>query len=127
MQVIPMADTPKPEETPQALAERMAPPCDSDLYRYYDADTGLNHALLARLDTAQRIYIAGQASSHCVRATTEHLLAHLPGGRPGRLVLLTDAMSPVAGFEAQQAAFFAAMRAAGARLATVAELMVPGS
>ena len=41
MQVIPMADTPKPEETPQALAERMAPPCDSDLYRYYDADTGL--------------------------------------------------------------------------------------
>ena len=41
MQVIPMDDTPKPEETPQALAERMAPPCDSDLYRYYDADTGL--------------------------------------------------------------------------------------
>lgn len=37
MQVIPMADTPKPEETPQAMAQ----PCDSDLCRHYDADTGL--------------------------------------------------------------------------------------
>jgi nicotinamidase-related amidase len=86
-----------------------------------DADTGLNHALLARLDAAGRILVAGQASSHCVKATAEHLVAHLPGGQPERITLLTDGMSPVAGFEAQQMAFFSAMRQAGVRLATMAE------
>jgi nicotinamidase-related amidase len=86
-----------------------------------DADTGLNHALLARLDAAGRILVAGQASSHCVKATVEHLVAHLPSGQPERITLLTDGMSPVAGFEAQQMAFFSAMRQAGVRLATMAE------
>ena len=51
----------------------------------------------------------------------EHLVAHLPSGHPERITLLTDGMSPVAGFEAQQMAFFSAMRQAGVRLATMAE------
>jgi nicotinamidase/pyrazinamidase len=38
-----------------------------------------------------------------VRATTEHLVEHL-GGDPARVVLLTDCMSPVAGFEAERPA-----------------------
>ena len=87
-----------------------------------DADTGLNRALLARLDAADRILVAGEASSHCVKATVEHLVGHLPNGRPGRTTLLPDGMSPVAGFEAQQTLFFDAMRAAGVRLGTMAEL-----
>ena len=87
-----------------------------------DADTGLNRALLARLDAADRILVAGEASSHCVKATVEHLVAHLPNGRPERITLLTDGMRPVAGFEAQQTLFFDAMRAAGVRLGTMAEL-----
>jgi nicotinamidase-related amidase len=86
-----------------------------------DAGTALNHALLQRLDAADTLLVAGQAASHCVRATVEHLLAHLPSGRPQRLLLLTDGMSPVAGFEPQAAAFLAAARAAGARTATMAE------
>lgn len=86
-----------------------------------DADTGLNHAVLARLDSADQILIAGEASSHCVKATCEHLVAHLPSGRPERIVLLTDGMSPVSGFEAQQAAFFGAMRAAGLRTLGMAD------
>lgn len=86
-----------------------------------DAGTQLNTALLADLDRADRILIAGEASSHCVKATTEHIVQHLPGGRPERLVLVTDAMSPVAGFEAQAATFLAAMQARGVRLATCAE------
>ena len=64
------------------------------------------------------IVIAGEASSHCVRATTEHIVANLPGARPERLVLLTDCMSPVGGFEAQHAAFLDDMRARGVRLMT---------
>ncbi|MBT9501290.1 MAG: cysteine hydrolase [Burkholderiaceae bacterium] len=88
-----------------------------------DEGTQLNRELLARLDRAELLLIAGEASSHCVRATTEHLAQHLPGGRLERLVLLTDCMSPVAGFEAQQQAFFAAMRERGLRQATSAEML----
>lgn len=77
--------------------------------------TQLNRPLLERLDRAETLLVAGQASSHCVKATVEHLLQHLPGGRPERLILLTDCMSPVAGFEAQAADFIAAARQQGVR------------
>lgn len=86
-----------------------------------DPATGLDRALLARLDAADRLIVAGEAGSHCVRATVEHLVENLPDRRParlGRLVLLTDAMSPVPGFEAVQADFLARMRGLGVRLAT---------
>jgi nicotinamidase-related amidase len=88
-----------------------------------DEHTQLNTALLAALDRAELLFIAGEASSHCVRATTEHIVANLPGGRPERLVLLTDCMSPVAGFEAQHQAFLDEMRAKGVRLATSTEAL----
>ncbi len=80
-----------------------------------DPSTAMNQALLDRLDRAETLLIAGQASSHCVKATVEHLVAHLPSGRPERLILLTDCMSPVSGFEAQAAAFLDKMRALGVR------------
>jgi nicotinamidase/pyrazinamidase len=79
-----------------------------------DRETQLNTRLIAALDQGQRILIAGEASSHCVRATTEHLADHLPSGRVDKLVLLEDCMSPVAGFEAEARAFLDAMRARGA-------------
>lgn len=87
-----------------------------------DPHTQLNAALIADLARADRILIAGEASSHCVRATTEHIVANLPGGRPERLVLLTDCMSPVGGFAAQHAAFFDQMRALGVTLTTASGL-----
>lgn len=90
-----------------------------------DAGTTLNHALLARLDAADSLLIAGEAGSHCVRASVEHLVAHLPSGRPERLVVLTDCISPVAGFEAEQAEFLAHMAGLGVRLARTDELL-PG-
>lgn len=88
-----------------------------------DADTQLNTALIARLDEADRIVIAGEASSHCVKATVEHLAQHLPSRRLDKLVLLTDAMSPVTGFEAQVQSFLADLQRQGARLATCAEVL----
>ena len=78
-----------------------------------EPSTALNHRLLDRLDQADTLLIAGQASSHCVKATVEHLVEHLPSRRPQRLVLLTDCMSPVAGFEPQAAAFLATLRSLG--------------
>lgn len=87
-----------------------------------DPGTQLDCALLARLGAAELIVVAGEAGSHCVRASTEHLVEHLPGGRPERVLLLSDCISPVAGFERQQQEFFAEMQARGVRLATCAEL-----
>jgi nicotinamidase/pyrazinamidase len=83
-----------------------------------DPSTALNRPLLERLDRAGTLLIAGEASSHCVRATVEHLVEHLPSRRLDRLVLLTDCMSPVAGFEAQAAAFIEAMQALGLQTLT---------
>jgi len=88
-----------------------------------DEHTQVNTALLAHLDRAELLLIAGEASSHCVRATTEHIVAGLPGARPERIVLLTDCMSPVAGFEAQHEAFLDEMRARGVRTLTSVEAL----
>jgi nicotinamidase-related amidase len=82
-----------------------------------DPQTQVNRALLAELDPADLLIVAGEASSHCVRATVQDIADHLPGGRPGRIVLLTDGMSPVAGFEAQHERFLADMQARSVRLA----------
>lgn len=87
-----------------------------------DPGTQLNLALLAELDRFDRVLIAGEAGSHCVRATVEHLTEHLPSRQLSKLVLLTDCISPVAGFEAQQAAFLAAMQARGLVLGTSTEV-----
>ena len=83
-----------------------------------DPGTALNQALVDRLDRADLIVIAGEASSHCVRATTEHVAANLRSGRAGKLVLLTDCMSAVGGFEAQRDAFLSDLRHRGAQLVT---------
>ena len=88
-----------------------------------DPHTRLNPALLAALDTADRLIIAGEAGSHCVKATTEDIADNLPGGRLQRLVLLTDCMSAVTGFAAQQDAFLRGMAERGARLTTSTELL----
>ncbi len=88
-----------------------------------DAATQVNQALVDDLARADVLLIAGQASSHCVRATTEDLLQQWPPDRARHTVLLTDCMSPVAGFEAQQAEFFATACAAGVRLASSREVL----
>ncbi|MBN9408099.1 MAG: isochorismatase family protein [Burkholderiales bacterium] len=92
-----------------------------------DPATQLNTALIAALDAADRIVIAGEASSHCVRATCEHLADHLPSGRVDKIVLLRDCMSAVGGFEGPASDFLARMQARGARVTTAAQaLQLPG-
>ncbi len=88
-----------------------------------DPDTQLNRRLIAELDRADVLLIAGEASSHCVKATTEHLVDNLPSGALEKIILITDAMSPVGGFEAQAQAFIDTMRGRGLRLATAAEVL----
>ena len=88
-----------------------------------DPTTQLNSAWLTELDRADLIVIAGEAGSHCVRATTEDIADHLPSGRLDKLVLLTDCMSPVGSFEAEQHAFVDNMRKRGLRLSTSTEVL----
>jgi nicotinamidase-related amidase len=88
-----------------------------------DPGTELNTDLIATLDLADRIVIAGEASSHCVRATTEHISGHLPSGAMEKLVLLSDAMSPVPGFADSARDFLESMRQRGAIVCTSAALL----
>ena len=92
-----------------------------------DPATQLNTGFLDSLASADRIYICGEAGSHCVKASTEHIADYLEAQQGtaalSKLVLITDCMSPVPGFEAQQDAFLAAMLARGARLATSNEIL----
>jgi nicotinamidase/pyrazinamidase len=83
-----------------------------------DAATQLNTGLIASLDQADMIVVAGEASSHCVRATVEHLVDHLPSGCVGKVVLLTDCMSPVAGFDLAHQDFLLTMAQRGVVLST---------
>ena len=88
-----------------------------------DPGTALNMRLVESLDRADMIVIAGEASSHCVRATAEHVAANLPSGRADKLVLVTDCMSPVAGFEALHQAFLNDMAERGVQLRASAEVL----
>ena len=91
-----------------------------------DADddrTQLNSELLQRLADADCILVAGEAGSHCVKATIEHLAEQLGPDGTRRITLLTDAMSPVAGFESLQQAFLADIQSRGATLATTAQAL----
>lgn len=89
----------------------------------HDPATGLNRPLLNWAQQADALWVAGQASSHCVRATVEHLVEHLPAGFATRITLLGDCMSPVPGFTAQHDAFMATLQQQGARVACVGDLL----
>jgi nicotinamidase-related amidase len=83
-----------------------------------DASTQSNTLLLSSLARSKGlILVAGEASSHCVRATVEDLVELMPE-LVNRMVLLTDCMSPVSGFEAQHRSFLDEMAVRGGRLMT---------
>jgi nicotinamidase-related amidase len=92
-----------------------------------EESTQFNHRLAASLirDT-DLLLVAGEASSHCVSASVEQLLRFV--GRQQeqtpRIVLLSDCMSPVAGFEAGERAFFEHAEAHGVQRMPV-EAVIP--
>lgn len=63
---------------------------------------GINADFLGLLQNYDLIYIAGQASSHCVPETIASIVRFFGSKAPevlSRIRILTDCMSPVAGFE----------------------------
>lgn len=83
-----------------------------------DARTLPNIDLLQALDRAETVLIAGEALSHCVRATVGDIVRVLGTDCLKRFVFLTDASTNVPGFETYGEAFLAEMRAKGMQTAT---------
>ncbi len=88
----------------------------------HDPDTQANRALLAQLDKADTILVAGEALSHCVASTVRDIADQLGADKVGKLMLLTDCASPVGGFETLGEAFVTEMLGRGMRVATSADL-----
>ncbi|MGL5633014.1 MAG: cysteine hydrolase [Azovibrio sp.] len=88
-----------------------------------DSSTQVNEDFISRLKAADLVLITGEAGSHCVRATTEHIVENFDGADLGKLVLLTDCMSPVAGFERQYQDFIDEMVQCGLRIARSDEIL----
>lgn len=82
-----------------------------------DESTQTNRALieLAR-PGGELLLVAGEAASHCVAATVQHLLQVLTPAERARVVLLADCMSAVTGFQPQADTFFEDAAAQGARI-----------
>ena len=87
----------------------------------HDPATQPNQTLLAALDAADRVVIAGEAGSHCVASTVRDLATLLGDGFLAKSVLLTDATAPVTGFEGLQTTFLEEMTARGLRTATTVD------
>jgi nicotinamidase-related amidase len=61
-------------------------------------DTDLNQDLLSLLKQSDKIFVCGQALSHCVNHTVRDLLANMKGSE-NKVCLLSDCCSPVTSFE----------------------------
>jgi len=92
-----------------------------------DPDTQFNTKFVDGLAEADHIYVAGEAGSHCVKATVEHIadyFAEKQGAASlAKLTLIVDCISPVAGFAPQYQAFLDAMRARGVRLMQAGDVL----
>ncbi len=89
-----------------------------------DPSTQLNTRLRDALEQADIIAVAGEAGSHCVANTVRDLADSFADPASVRkLVLLSDAVSPVGGFEAYQTAFLQDLSARGMQVSTTTEFL----
>ena len=90
-----------------------------------DASTRPNQELIGWAKDCDRLVIAGEASSHCVKATVEHLYEFWGSGQP-EMLIVTDCMSPVPGFEAKANEFTSWLTGVGATLISSKTLLNGG-
>jgi len=89
-----------------------------------DASTQINTGLINTLMEADIIAIAGEAGSHCVANTVRDIANNFnDDSYIQKLVILTDAISPVTGFEKNQDDFIAEMTKRGMQLSTTTEFL----
>jgi len=89
-----------------------------------DPGTQVNTGLVTTLQQADVVLLAGEASSHCLANTVRDIAAQLPDpSLVAKLTLLTDATSPVPGFEPFADDFLRDMTAAGMRTTTTDQFL----
>jgi nicotinamidase/pyrazinamidase len=94
----------------------------AEVPRADDPLTDTNATLVERARPSKGLlFVAGEASSHCVAATLSDLLASMTPEERARVVILRDCMSPVQGFEADAERFFTAAAAQGVRVMSTDE------
>lgn len=89
-----------------------------------DPTTQVNTGLVRTLEEADVILLAGEASSHCLANTVRDIATQLADPAWVRkLVLLTDAMSPVPGFESYADDFVRDITALGMATTTTTQFL----
>ncbi len=84
-----------------------------------DPTTQVNTGLVRTLEEADVVLLAGEALSHCLANTARDVAHQFADPKyVEKLVLLSDASSPVTGFEAQADEFVRDLKAAGMRTST---------
>lgn len=91
-----------------------------------DVGTGLNLDFIKLLMEADEILFAGEAGSHCLANTVRDIVDGVPGGGQDfvkKCVLLTDATSPVTGFEGYQTQFITDLTKMGMKTTTTVDYL----
>jgi nicotinamidase/pyrazinamidase len=89
-----------------------------------DPNTQLNTRLIAALEKADDILIAGEALSHCVNFSIRDLVNNFNDpDTVKKMIFLKDASSPVTNFESQAEAFMKDMTAKGMRVTTTVDYL----
>ncbi len=89
-----------------------------------DPGTQINTALIGTLLKADLVAVAGEAGSHCLANTVRDVANNFGDDRlVSKIVLLTDATSPVTGFEGYQDDFLREMTARGMKLSTTDDFL----
>jgi nicotinamidase-related amidase len=83
-----------------------------------DERTLLNESLLRTLRASSRLFVCGQALSHCVNFTVRDLVASYGLDGLGSISILRDGTSSVPGFEDAGNAFLDEMESKGVRVVT---------
>lgn len=90
-----------------------------------DNTTQLNASLISTLENdCDMLLIAGEAQSHCVRSTVNDIIKNFSDPKVAqKMVLLTDGMSSVTGFEKFGTDFIDEAKAAGVKLSTTTDIL----
>lgn len=88
-----------------------------------DPTTLINTGLIKRLQTADTIWIAGEALSHCVASTVREIAQEFGDDQVKKFAMITDTCSPVTGFESQAEDFMREMISKGMQTIKTTELI----
>ena len=85
----------------------------------------MNSSLISTLENdCDMLLIAGEAQSHCVRSTVNDIIKNFSDPKVAqKIVLLTDGMSSVTGFEKFGNDFIDEAKAAGVQLDTTTNIL----